>query len=70
MKAVVGFEETGRIELFHCDHMEPGGVAVGTLGAETQFVRLRVVPIRTEAFRHRLVVAAGCDAFQTVEFAG
>lgn len=69
MKAVVGFEDTGRIELFHCDHIEADGVAVGTLGAERNIVRLRVVPIRKRDFLCRLVTAAGSDAYQAVEYA-
>ena len=69
MKAVVGFEDTGRIKLFHCAYVEQDGVAVGTLGADTCVVRLRVVPIRKPDFAYRLLVAAGSDTYQAVEYA-
>ena len=64
-KIVVGFEEADRICVFHVHRMD-GEIAVGTLDADPQIVRLFVVPAKSKDFERRLLIAAGSDQYNCV----
>lgn len=73
-KSVVGFEDSGQIDVLHYDDSaveirdgQPVKIT-GTLGADPTVVFVRPVKIRNPSFDYRLLMAAGSQNYSAVEF--